>query len=230
MIISIKDDICYEDEYIIVCNKRAGIAVQTKRIGQMDMESMLRNYMASKGEKPYVGIVHRLDQPVEGIMVFAKTPFAASQLSKQMHTFEKYYLAVVCGSIAKTHETLVDYVLKDGRNNTSKVVSMETPEAKKAVLTYEILGRTITYSLVKVKLETGRHHQIRVQMAHIGHPLAGDVKYGGSLEDINLPLALCSYHIGIIHPSTNKKLIFETKPCGEWFTDFSKEISILIQG
>ena len=185
-----KPDIIYEDNDIIVCYKPAGMATQTRRIGQQDMESFIRNYRAAKNEPPYVGIVHRLDQPVEGVMVFAKNQRAAASLSRQIkeHTTEKYYYAASYGNGSgsntslKVH-TLTDYILFDKRTNTSKITTAKDPQAKKAVLEYEIVkakhngNKEIT--VFNIKLLTGRHHQIRLQFANIGYPLIGDTKYGG---------------------------------------------------
>lgn len=219
----------YEDADIIVCEKPAGLAVQTRSMREIDLESMLRNYLAAKGEKPYIGIVHRLDQPVEGIMVFAKNPMAAAELNRQMqqNKFEKYYLAVIRGKLPDASGTLVDYLTKDAKSNTSSVVTKETAGAKRAELQYETLSCKDNQSLVKIKLKTGRHHQIRVQMAQQGCPLLGDRKYGILDERKNSSdnVALCSYHIGFQHPGNKKKLIFEVIPGGENFCLFQDELS-----
>lgn len=154
-----KPEIIYEDNDIIVSYKSAGIATQTRRIGQQDMESLIRNYRAAKNEPPYVGIVHRLDQPVEGVMVFAKNQKAAASLSRQIkeHTTEKYYYAASYGSGSTNNDdnpsenkkaavldtqTLIDYIAFDKRNNTSKITTAKDPQAKKAVLEYKIIPVT----------------------------------------------------------------------------------------
>ena len=133
--------ILYEDEDILVCHKPAGVAVQTKRLGQADMESLLKNYRVGKGEQPYIGVVHRLDQPVEGVMVFAKTKEAAASLSRQIAAkiTDKYYYAMVDGVPKARKGMLEDYLLRDGRTNTSSVVDKGTPEAKRAELSYDVL-------------------------------------------------------------------------------------------
>lgn len=202
-----KPDIIYEDNDIIVCYKPAGMATQTRRIGQQDMESFIRNYRAAKNEPPYVGIVHRLDQPVEGVMVFAKNQRAAASLSRQIkeHTTEKYYYAASYGTGCENADdishTLTDYIAFDKRTNTSKITTFKDPQAKKAVLEYEIVeskhsdnekadlksaneringnGEKTHITIFNIKLLTGRHHQIRLQFANIGYPLIGDTKYGG---------------------------------------------------
>ena len=162
--------IIYEDEDIIVCKKPAGVATQTRRIGQADMESLLKNYRASKGELPYIGVVHRLDQPVEGIMVFAKNKEAAADLSRQIKTklADKYYYAMTDGVPEKKKGTLEDELLQNGKTNTSEVVERGTPQAKHASLSYEVVEQDGKHAVLRIKLDTGRHHQIRVQMAHAG--------------------------------------------------------------
>lgn len=207
--------ILYEDNAIIVCVKEAGVATQTKKIGQKDMESMLRTYRMQKGEPSYIGVVHRLDQPVSGVMVFAKTKEAAADLSRQIATkaADKYYYAVTDGVPDKVKGTLEDYLLRDGKTNLSKVADKKTAGAKRAELSYEVLEKDETKALVKIKLATGRHHQIRVQLAHAGWPLMGDRKYNfkENMNNGNQPMCLCSYKLGFSHPVTKKKLEFEIK-------------------
>ena len=207
---NIQDWILYEDQHIIVCRKEAGVAVQTARMSQMDMESALKNYLAVKdsGKMPYLAVIHRLDQPVRGVLVFAKTPFAAKELSRQVtdHTIGKYYLAEVEGVIPADSGTLEDFLLKDGRTNTSKVVDAKTKDAKKAVLHYKKRDD----HTIEIELVTGRHHQIRVQCAHAGMPLKGDTKYNPGAK-IGEQLGLCAYHLVLKHPKTGK--------CMEFFYD-----------
>ena len=214
-----KPDIIYEDNDIIVCYKPAGIATQTRRIGQQDMESFIRNYRAAKNEPPYVGIVHRLDQPVEGVMVFAKNQKAAASLSRQIkeHTTEKYYRAAsrgqgVSGAAVEDEEawhTLTDYISFDKRTNTSKITSEKDKLAKKAVLQYRIISNECNKTEFDIKLLTGRHHQIRLQLANIGYPLIGDTKYGHTGGFAMEQLALCSYKIAFDHPATGERMTFE---------------------
>lgn len=205
--------IIYEDESLIVCRKPAGVAVQTKKLGQADMESLLKNYRADKGEPPYIGVVHRLDQPVEGVMVFAKTKETAAALSRQIAAklADKCYYAVVEGMSEKQRKTLVDYLVRDGRTNTSSVVMRGTPEAKRAELSYEVAEQDGKRAVLRIRLETGRHHQIRVQLAHAGLPIVGDRKYNfkENIAPSGGGLMLCSYKIGFKHPKTHKNLVFE---------------------
>ena len=212
-------EIIFEDEFIIVCKKPPGIPAQTPKSGVTDMVSLLKNYRVSKGEPHYVGLVHRLDQPVEGVMVFAKDKKSAAALSAQMqaHTFEKYYYAMVEGTFSPACGTLENYLLRDGKSNVSSVVPKDTTGAKRAELSYETVKTMEDRSLVRIQLKTGRHHQIRVQLAHAGHPIIGDKKYGKNTPGY-LPLGLCSYHIGFIHPVTKKKVVYEITPSGAAFS------------
>lgn len=269
--------ILYEDNDILVCHKPAGIATQTARIGQADMVSETENYLVRKlpqdsgqresGEKclnscgsvsrqPRIYVVHRLDQPVEGILVFAKQKAAAAHLSAQAagEEMEKEYLALVCdlrsgvsangmrddgqraGQMWKGGRrqsgSLMDYLLKDGKTNMSRVVPPEIKGAKEARLSYEILQdmegdafekEGLPCKVVKVLLYTGRHHQIRVQMANAGMPLLGDRKYADR-ETIVLSerlgireIALCAYRLSFSHPQTGERLSFAIKPEGAAF-------------
>lgn len=227
---NIENMILYEDKEIIVCHKAAGIAVQSARIGMPDMESTLKNYLVAKnpGKMPYLGVVHRLDQPVEGVIVFAKNKKAAAGLTGQITSgsVTKEYLAVTAQKVEKVQGHLEDYLKKNGKTNTSAVVTPETDGAKKAVLDYEVLNevsdeRTLTGKriLVRIQLGTGRHHQIRVQMAHAGMSLLGDRKYNPE-DSSGLPLGLCSCHLVFRHPVTGKKLEFQVTPKGECFAGF----------
>lgn len=206
-------NILYEDDDLLVCKKPAGVAVQTKQLGQADMESLLKNYRAGKGETPYIGVVHRLDQPVEGVMVFAKTKEAAASLSKQIAAkqADKYYYAVVDGVPEQKRGILEDYLLRDGRTNTSAVVERGMTDAKRAELSYEMVETKGDRTLLCIQLATGRHHQIRVQLSHAGMPIVGDRKYNfkENMAPSGGGLCLCSYKIGFKHPKTHKNLSFE---------------------
>ena len=218
-----KTQILHEDKDILVCYKPAGIPTQTKQTMQMDVESELKNYL--KGKPVYV--VHRLDQPVEGILVFAKTKEAAASLSMQLSSDEmnKEYRAVVFGSMTEKQGTLVNYLKKEAKGNLSKVVKETDPEAKYAELSYEVIGEKKMeteeeISLLKIRLKTGRHHQIRVQLAAANHPLLGDQKYADektlafSRENGIRNVALCAAKLHFIHPSTKEKMEFQITPKG----------------
>lgn len=219
---SIKDWILYEDREILVCHKPAGFPVQSRKIGSKDMESVLRNYRAGKGEEPYAAVIHRLDQPVEGILVFGKTKRAASDLSAQVQDgrMEKFYLAVTCGIPEDKEGRLENELVKDGKTNTSKVVKAKCPQSKKAVLEYKVLRESQEQALVEIHLLTGRHHQIRVQMSYAGFPLWGDTKYNIQAAEARdrewQQIALCAYKLAFWHPVTKKKMEFEVKPSGNF--------------
>lgn len=266
--------ILYEDDDILVCHKPVGIATQTARIGQADMVSEMENYLkqgltqgsrqnglgdkfparrGSISHQSQIYVVHRLDQPVEGILVFAKQREAAAALSAQAagEGMEKEYLALACDLRGKEvaggqmqSGVLTDYLFKDGKTNLSRVVSPEVKGAKEARLSYEILreelpelpvlaaggvsendkaGDGLRCAAVKIRLYTGRHHQIRVQMANAGMPLLGDRKYApGETAALSERLgirnvALCAYRLTLIHPKTKERMQFEIKPEGAAF-------------
>ena len=216
-------DILYEDGQLLVCRKPAGVPVQSGKVGQKDMVSILRNYRNGKEGDTYIGLVHRLDQPVQGVMVFAKTKMAAAGLSRQITDgrMKKQYLAVTCGKPMKKQGALVDYLLKDGRTNTSSIVPEGTKGAKRAELRYRIIAETLGYALAEIDLLTGRHHQIRVQMAGAGMPLAGDRKY--NLSDAGQTekyVTLAAHRLSFEHPVLKKEICFEGKPEGAIFKKF----------
>ncbi|MBQ1681818.1 MAG: CCA tRNA nucleotidyltransferase [Agathobacter sp.] len=218
-------EIIYEDDAIIVCYKPAGVPTQTKRLGQQDMESLLKNYRVRNHEQPYIGVVHRLDQPVEGVMVFAKTPQAAADLSAQVQkrTIGKCYLALgIRDEGAKMltkgqSGSLTDFLVFSQKENLSRIITEQQAKsagAKKAMLDYEIMDvRSLdgqTAALFDITLHTGRHHQIRAQLSHLGYPLYGDQKYGNAAG--KTALALCSYRIAFSHPVTGKEMDFVIEP------------------
>lgn len=215
--------ILYEDEQVILLYKPAGIPAQTGKLTEKDMVSVLKNYRAQKREEPYIALIHRLDQPVEGILLAAKTKEAAADLSLQSseRRMDKYYRAVVHNRSGRPLAqgetgTLTDYLLKNGRLNCSAAVKEGTKGAKKARLQYEVLRTAGELAELSIKLETGRHHQIRVQMANADLPLAGDLKYGKARETgvcaHGRQIALCFVKISFFHPKTRRKMEFEIEP------------------
>lgn len=213
-------EILFEDKDILICRKPAGVATQTKRLGQQDMESLLKNYRAKKGETPYISIVHRLDQPVEGIMVFAKNQQAAAHLSKQVQdrVIGKHYYAVSANVPKASEGVLEDYLLADKKSNFTKVVDSKINGAKSAKLEYKVVDTKDGKTLFDIKLHTGRQHQIRVQMANAGCSLIGDSKYGDA--ENKEQLALCSYKLEFEHPTKKIPMKFEIQPLGKVFKDF----------
>lgn len=209
--------VIYEDNQIIVVEKQPNIPSQADKTGDMDMLTMVKNYIKEKYNKPgevYIGLVHRLDRPVGGVMVFARTSKSASRLSEQVRnkTLKKTYIATVEGKVETEKGILEDYLYKDERHNMSKVVNKDKKNAKLAKLDYEVLSYDEKRDLTKVKinLHTGRHHQIRVQFANFGHSLYGDQKYGvrGKCKQIRL----WAYKLELEHPTKKEMMVFESEP------------------
>ena len=215
--------VIYEDNHIIVVEKKPNIPSQADKTEDIDMLSIVKNYIKEKYQKPgnvYLGLIHRLDRPVGGIMIFAKTSKAASRLSNAVRekVFKKKYLAVVDGKLDKKEGVLEDYLYKDERNNISKVVKKEKKNAKYAKLEYKVLkyNKIKDLSLLEINLHTGRHHQIRVQLSNMGHSIFGDQKYG--TRGRGKQIALWAYELTIIHPTTKEKMTFTDMPeaVGTW--------------
>ncbi|MEI6602043.1 MAG: RluA family pseudouridine synthase [Clostridia bacterium] len=210
-------DIVYEDNHIVVVNKPVNVPSQADVSGDVDMLSMVKQYIKEKYEKPgdvYIGLVHRLDRPAGGLMVFARTSKAASRLSEQMRSKKivKKYLAVVSGicPVGDGVTRLEGYIEKDSTTNKVAVYDIKKGDAKFAALEYECLQCASPLSLVRVSLETGRPHQIRAQMAHAGLPLYGDQKYGDGR--VGQQLALWSNQLSFAHPVTQEVLNFVSPP------------------
>lgn len=244
--------IVYEDEAVLVIRKPAGLATESAGIGQKDVVSELKNYVAKKnpGKMPYLGVVHRLDQPVEGLLVFAKTKKAAENLTAQLGkgTLKKEYLAVVCGKVPENTGRLVDYLAKekgmavvkdaadaqsekDADAQAKKDADVQSEkaadsQAKKAVLSYTKKAETKELTLLAVQIETGRFHQIRAQLSHAGFPILGDEKYGSeeskelSREKKIRFTALCAASLSFLHPVTGKVMAFTQTPQNPAFADF----------
>lgn len=217
----IAPEIIFEDKEIIVCIKPSGIPTQSKRIGTPDMVSILKNHLHGSGQKkgePYLGLIHRLDQPVAGLLVFAKNPSAAKALNRQLQSsgFGKHYLAILSAIPARPESTLEDYMVKDGRSNVSRICTPDTPGAKIARLRYKVLRTQESLALAEITLDTGRHHQIRVQMSHIGCPILGDAKYAPVNSHTDIPpsnqLRLYAVRLSFRHPATDAPLSFTYAP------------------
>lgn len=202
-------NILYEDSEILVCEKPAGIATQSSRIGTPDMVSLLKNYLRQQSpqQQPYLAVIHRLDQPVTGLLVFAKSKRAAADLNKQLATagFGKHYLALLTGIPSPDETDLTNYLIKDNKTNTSRICTQNTPGSKVARLHYKLIQKWSHSSLAEITLDTGRHHQIRVQMAHLGCPIQGDVKYGATVPG---QLQLYAYRLTFRHPVHHQLLEF----------------------
>ena len=217
-----KLNVVYEDNHIIVVEKPYNVPTQEDSSKDLDMINIIKNYLKEKYEKPgnvYLGLIHRLDRPVGGLMVFAKTSKAASRLSKQVkdNEFHKTYLAVV-NVKTKKEEKLIDYISKDNKTFSSYI---DNENGKESILEYETLyyGEKEDISLIKVNLITGRHHQIRLQMSNIGHSLVGDQRYG--VQD-KKQIMLYAYKLEFIHPTKKEVMKFELLP--KW--DIIKEAKL----
>jgi len=215
--------VLYEDNHIIVVVKPVNIPSQGDKTGDEDMLTIIKRYLKEKYNKPgdvYLGLVHRLDRPTGGVMVFARTSKAASRLSEQVRNkeFHKKYLCIVDGKMEDSKGSFRDFLLKNEKTNTSKVVKEGTKNSKEAILDYEVVkyNEKINMSVVKVNLHTGRHHQIRVQFASRNHSLSGDQKYG--TRGRGKGLALWAYSLSIIHPVKKERMVFEEYPKieGSW--------------
>lgn len=218
-------NILFEDEYILAAVKPQGMPSQADKTGDADLLSELEAYA-----KQPLGLLHRLDRPVGGVMLFAKTKAAEAILAKdlQENRLNKRYLTVLCGRLPAEQGTLEDYLLKNSRTNLSEVVSKDRKGAKRAVLHYKRIAEKETemgcLTLAEIKLETGRHHQIRVQTSHAGFPIWGDKKYHKNFPKRGkTDIALWSYQLEGQHPKTKESFVFTAKPEKEPFSLFSEE-------
>jgi len=206
--------IVYEDNHLLVVVKPPNMPTQADASGDPDLHSVMKQYIAEKYQKPgavYLGLVHRLDRPVGGLVVLARTSKAADRLSEQVRkkTLARQYVAAVRGSAPEAAE-LNDYLLKDERTNTVRAVSADTPGAKDAKLCYRKAGEAQGLSLIRVKLFTGRSHQIRVQTSHSGYPIWGDARYGNGRPGEQI--ALWGAHLGLVHPTKKEEMHFTVLP------------------
>lgn len=235
--------VLFEDENVIVIWKPAGLDSQSSRGFGADVVSELRHYIfcgndggnnvhrlptkisttSTKPPEPYIGVIHRLDKPVSGIMVYAKTPKAAAALSRQVADggMEKTYLAVVCGKVPCFGDNYVDYLLKDEKENRSRIVDKGTSGAKRAALSWKLLEqKENALALLEITLGTGRHHQIRVQLSGHGLPIWGDQKYNPQFAGRKETIALSAWKLAFTHPVTGRRMEFSRLPQNEIFHIF----------
>jgi len=203
--------ILYEDNHLIAVNKPAGVPVQDDETGDKSLVDMITDYIREEYNKPgniYAGLIHRIDRPVSGVVLFAKTSKAASRLSEMFKTrsVNKTYLAVVQNYPPELKGTLEHYLIKDSEKNKSNAYSTEKKGAKKSVLHYELVGSSTNYHLLEIELETGRHHQIRCQLAKVGCPVRGDLKYGAPRSNPNGNINLHSWKLFFEHPVKKEKI------------------------
>ena len=209
--------VLYEDNQIIVVVKPQNVPTQADSSWDKDLLTMIKEYVKEKYDKPgevYIGLVHRLDRPTGGVMVFARTSKAAARLQEQMKTglFEKKYLAVTVGVPRDRQGRLSQYLVKDEKNNMVRVVPAAVEGAKKAELEYKVLEIAGSVALVDIRLITGRSHQARVQMQSLGTPIFGDAKYGGDKLAKGHNLALWAYELRFYHPVNKNPFVFKVFP------------------
>ena len=214
-IISNKDNlqVIYEDNHIIVINKRVGDIVQGDKTGDTPLSEVVKQYISEKYNKPgavFLGVVHRLDRPTSGIVVFARTTKALSRLNKLFseRKTQKTYWAIVKNSPPKLEDTLIHFLKRNPKQNKSYAPKNEVPESKKAILDYRALKKLDRYSLLEVDLKTGRHHQIRSQLSAIGCPIKGDLKYGFDRSNKDGGIHLHSRRLAFIHPVKKEEVVF----------------------
>lgn len=212
-------NILYEDNHIMVVIKPYNVLVQSDDTKDLDMVTIIKNYLKNKYNKPgnvYLGLVHRLDRPVGGLMVFAKTSKAASRLSENFRTnsINKKYLALVHGN-TKEKDSITDYLIKDKETNKSKVTTKDI--GKIAILEYNKIQYKDNFSLLEIDLKTGRHHQIRVQLSNMGYPIYGDQKYGK--DNIGIQIHLYAYKLEFVHPIKKELMSFNSYP--EWYDKYN---------
>ena len=216
-------NVLYEDNHLLVVEKPYGVPSQADSSGDKDMHSIAKAYVKEKYNKPgdvYLGLVHRLDRPTRGVMVFARTSKAAARLTKQIQSgeFQKTYFAVLTAAPAQKENTLTHYILKDEKNRMARVFDAPRDGARKATLRYETLEKRDGLCLVRVYLQTGRFHQIRAQFAHIGCAVYGDMKYGN--QRIKEKLALFASEVRLTHPTKKEPMRFSLSPAHHPFSMF----------
>lgn len=212
-VVSTKDNlqILHEDNHLIVINKRVGDITQGDKTGDTPLPDLVKSYLKEKYNKPgevYLGVVHRLDRPTSGLVVFAKTSKALSRMNELFSSrlTQKTYWAVVKNAPPKTEDTLVHFLKRNTKNNTSKAHLKEVPESKKASLSYKVVAQLENYFLLEIALHTGRHHQIRAQLQAMGCPIKGDLKYGFDRSNPDGGIHLHARSLSFVHPVSKEKL------------------------
>ena len=207
-------EVVYEDNHIIIVNKQSGEIVQGDKTGDRPLSDIVKDYIKEKYQKPgavFLGVVHRLDRPVSGLVVFARTSKALTRLNKMFAEGEvhKTYWALVKNAPQETEATLTHWLVRNEKQNKSYAYATEKPNAKKAILKYRLIGKSDNYSLLEVQLMTGRHHQIRCQLAAMGSPIKGDLKYGAPRSNPDGSISLLSRRVEFIHPVSKERITVE---------------------
>ncbi len=219
--------VVYEDNHIIVVNKTSSEIVQGDKTGDIPLSETVKQYLKEKYQKPgnvFVGVAHRLDRPVSGLVVFAKTSKALSRLNEMFKNSEvkKTYWAIVKECPRELEGELVHYLVRNEKQNKSYAYDKEVPDSKKAILHYRLIARSQNYNLLEVDLKTGRHHQIRCQLAKMGCPIKGDLKYGFARSNPDGSICLHARRISFIHPVSKEQIDLEAPvPPGSLWNGFS---------
>jgi len=209
--------VLFEDNHIIIINKKAGDIVQGDKTGDEPLSDIVKSYIKDKYKKPgnvYLGVVHRLDRPTSGIIIFAKTSKALERLNRMLREKEinKTYWAIVKEEPTPKKSTLINWLKKNPKNNKSTVYFKETDGCKKAILHYSVIKKLDTYTLLEIDLETGRHHQIRCQLSAIKHPIKGDLKYGFKRSNKDGSIHLHARKIEFTHPVSKENISITAPP------------------
>lgn len=206
-----QDQIVFEDNHLLIINKRAGQLVQGDKTGDLSLLDLLKNFLKKRDDKPgnvFLGLVHRIDRPTSGLVIYAKTSKALSRLTQMVKNREikKTYWAVVPKTEIPRTQRLINYLQKNEKNNKATVFPNATEGAKEAVLSYEVIKTLDNFQLLQIDLETGRHHQIRAQLSKIGVPVKGDLKYGSSRSNPDGGIHLHARQLEFIHPVTKENI------------------------
>ena len=219
--------VLFEDNHLIIINKRSGDITQGDKTGDKPLSDVVKEYIKDKYNKPnnvYLGVVHRLDRPTSGVVIFAKTSKALERLNKMLREkkIDKTYWAVVKNQPTKESDTLINWLRKNPKNNKSTAFNKETEGSKNAILHYKTIKRLNSYSLLEIDLETGRHHQIRCQLSNIGSPIKGDLKYGFNRSNKDGSIHLHARKIAFIHPVSKEAVSLTAPPPREVIWDACK--------
>lgn len=206
--------VIYEDNHIIIVSKESGEIVQGDKTGDTPLSEIVKEYIKDKYQKPgnvFIGVVHRLDRPVSGLVVFARTSKALSRLNEMFRVGDvhKTYWAIVRNQPPQTEGRLENWLVRNERQNKSYAYNREVPQSKKAVLEYRVIGRGDNYSLLEIRLLTGRHHQIRCQLAAMGCPIKGDLKYGARRSNPDGSISLMARRVEFVHPVSKQPVCVE---------------------
>lgn len=206
-------EVLFEDNHLLIVNKKSGDIVQGDKTGDKPLSDVVKEYIKEKYNKPgevFLGVVHRLDRPTSGVIIFARTSKALERLNKMLRerTISKTYWAVVKNTPLKEKDSLIHFLKKNPKNNKSTVFTKETDASKKGILHYSVIKKLDNYSLLEIDLETGRHHQIRAQLAYIGSPIKGDLKYGASRSNKDGSIHLHARKISFTHPVSKENILF----------------------